>query len=192
MMSPNGRGYDDTQDTQTGQDYTEWTGTIWDHADSWTDADLLSSDWSVDLWTDPALEQAAGQLAPTQLAQTQSNPTHGGRILMLGVCIHTPVARTFFCCTVCLCTSAHFHACAHTHMAQGCQKGSLHMCHITPSPVSCITHPCCSLTVTSRPFLTLTSTRSCRTPVLKAQGMRISARGREVWLSGQVDPQHRL
>ena len=29
-------------------------------------------------------------------------------------------------------------------------------------------------------------------PVLKAQGMRISARGREVWLSGQVRPQHRL
>ena len=34
---------------------------------------------------------------------------------------------------------------------------------ISPSPVSCLTHPCCSLTVTSRPVLTLTSTRSCRT-----------------------------
>ena len=31
-----------------------------------------------------------------------------------GVHTHSPVARTFFCCTVCLRTSAHLHAC-HTH-----------------------------------------------------------------------------
>ena len=37
---------EDTQETQTRQKYTEWTDTIWDHADSWTDADWCSSDWS--------------------------------------------------------------------------------------------------------------------------------------------------
>ena len=43
-----------------------------------------SSDWSTDLWTDPALEKAARQLPSTQPAQQQSNPTQGGSISMLG------------------------------------------------------------------------------------------------------------
>ena len=35
-----------------------------------------------------------------------------------GVYIHSPVARTFFGCIVCLRTSAHLHTCAHKRMAQ--------------------------------------------------------------------------
>ena len=66
------------------KNYTEWTDTIWDHADNWTDADWWSNDWSTDLWTDPAREQAARQLPSTQPAQEQSNPTQGGSISMLG------------------------------------------------------------------------------------------------------------
>ena len=42
---------------------------------------------------------------------------------------HSPVARTCFCCTVCLRTSAHLHAYAHTRMAQGSWKRCLsHVC----------------------------------------------------------------
>ena len=70
-------GREDTQETQYGQEYTEWTDTSWVHADSWTDADRWSSDWSTDLWTVPAWEQAAPKLPPTQ---EQSNPPHGGSI----------------------------------------------------------------------------------------------------------------
>ena len=49
------------------------------------------------------------------------------------LCIHSPVSRTFFCTW-----RVHSHICtfscvSHTRMAQGCQKGSLHMCHISPS-----------------------------------------------------------
>ena len=44
---------------------------------------------------------------------------------------HSPVARTFFCCTI-VCAHSHLHACAHTRMAQVPEKGSLHMCHISP------------------------------------------------------------
>ena len=75
-------GHEDKQETQTGQEYTEWTDTSWDHADNWTDG--WSSDWSTDLWTDPVWEQAARQLPSTQPSQEQTNPTHGGSILMLG------------------------------------------------------------------------------------------------------------
>ena len=52
-------GHDDAQDTQTCQNDTKWTDTSWDHADNWTDADKCSSDWSTDLWADPAREQSA-------------------------------------------------------------------------------------------------------------------------------------
>ena len=45
------------------------------------------------------------------------------------VCTYT-VARTFFCCTVCLRTSAHLHACAHTRMDQGHQNGVCRTCII--------------------------------------------------------------
>ena len=64
---------------------------------------------------------------------------------------------------------------------------------ISLSPVSCLTHPCCSLTVTSRPFLTLTSTRSCRAYLsCKRKACASPHEQREVWLSGQVRSQHRF
>ena len=66
------------------RDHTVWTDTSWDRADNWTDADWWSNDWSTDLRTDPAWEQAVKQLPSTQPAQEQSNPTHGGNISMLG------------------------------------------------------------------------------------------------------------
>ena len=55
--------------TQTGQEYTEQTDTSWDHADNWPDADWWSNDWSTELRTDLAREQAARQLLSTQPAQ---------------------------------------------------------------------------------------------------------------------------
>ena len=70
-----------------------------------------------------------------------------------GVYTHSPVARTFFCCTVCLRTSAHLHAC-HTHAwLEVPRRFFAHVSRlsISPSPFSCITHLCCSCTVTSRP-----------------------------------------
>ena len=46
-----------------------------------------------------------------------------------GVYMYSPVTRTFFCCTVCLLTSAHLHACAHTRIAQVSWKRCLfHVC----------------------------------------------------------------
>ena len=42
------------------------------------------SDWSTDLWTDLAWEQAARKLPSTQPAQEQSNKTYGGSIPMSG------------------------------------------------------------------------------------------------------------
>ena len=77
-------GHEDTQETKTGQENTEWTYTSWDDADNWTDEDCWSSEWSTDLWNDPAWEQAARQLSPTQPAQEQANPTHRGNISMSG------------------------------------------------------------------------------------------------------------
>ena len=50
-----------------------------------------------------------------------------------GVYIHSPVARTFFGCTVCLRTSAHLHTCAHKRMAQVSVKRCLHMCRFSAS-----------------------------------------------------------
>ena len=76
--------HDDTQDTPTSQDYTEWTDTSWDHSDKWNDADWWTNDWSTDLRVDNAWVQAARQLPPSQPAQQQSNSTHGGSISMLG------------------------------------------------------------------------------------------------------------
>ena len=78
-----------------------------------------------------------------------------------GVYIHSLVARTCFCSTVCLRTSAHLHAC-HTHAWLKVMKkvfvACVSMFSVSLSPFSCFTRLCCSLTVTSRPFLTLTST----------------------------------
>ena len=60
---------------------------------------------------------------------------------------------------------AHFSCVSHTHGSRVPKRFFAHVSFlsISPTPVSCLTHPCCSLTVTSRPFLTLTSTSSCRT-----------------------------
>ena len=55
-------GHEGKQETQTGQEYAEWTDTGWDLGESWTDADLWLSDWNTHLWNDPAWEQAARQL----------------------------------------------------------------------------------------------------------------------------------
>ena len=67
------------------------------------------------------------------------------------------------------------------------------MFSISPSSFSCFTHPCCSVTVTSRPFLTLTPTRSCRTYLSqKRRACASPHEQREVWLSGQVRPHHKL
>ena len=67
---------------------------------------------------------------------------------------HSPVAHTFFCCTVCLRTSAHLRAC-HTHAwLEVPTRFFAHVSRlsISHSPFSCITHLCCSCTVTSRPL----------------------------------------
>ena len=77
-------GHEDKRETQTEQEYTDWTDTSWVHADKWIDADWRSSDWRTGLWNDPALEQAARQLPSTQPAPEQSHPTHGGSISILG------------------------------------------------------------------------------------------------------------
>ena len=60
--------------------------------------------------------------------------THEGRTpkvvldgMFFTMYIHSPVARTFFCCTVCLHTSAHLHACSRTRMAQVHEKGVCRM-----------------------------------------------------------------
>ena len=64
---------------------------------------------------------------------------------------HSPVARTFFCCTVCLRTFTHLHALSHTRMAQGHQKrfiAHVLFLSISPSPFSWFTRlPRRSLTV---------------------------------------------
>ena len=108
-----------------------------------------------------------------------------------GRCTYTHLfARTFFYCTFCLRTSAHLHAC-HTHAWLKFMKKVF---AYVPSPFSCLTH---FLLSPDDDSLSLSLDFPVQTflpylPVLKARGMRISARGREVWLSGQVRPQHRF
>ena len=85
--------------------------------------------------------------------------------LVLCLYIHSPVARTFYC--------AHPHTFmrVHIHVWLKCLNRFIacvsHL-SVSPPPFSCLIHPCCSLTVTSRPLptttsLTIPSTRSCRT-----------------------------
>ena len=70
---------EDKQETQTGEEHTEWTDTSWDYADNWTVKRLEHR------FADrPAWEQAARRLPPTQPAQEECDPTHGGSISMLG------------------------------------------------------------------------------------------------------------
>ena len=92
------------------------------------------------------------------------------RVVATTVCTTGLVARTLFWCTRTLCIHPHiFIRVTFTHGSSAC-KGSLHMCHPSPSRLlpSDVTHRCCSRTVTSRPLptttsLTIPSTRSCRT-----------------------------
>ena len=108
--------------------------------------------------------------------------------------IHSPVARTFFCCAVCLRTSAHLHRMSIfvLHLAFSLLCTCVSFLHLALS--SFMSHP--SLLFLDGHFETIPDfdvhTFLPYLPVLKAQGMRISARGREVWLSVQVRPQHRL
>ena len=119
-----------------------------------------------------------------------------------GVYIHSAVARTFFCTK-----RVHNHICTllmrvtYTHGSSVCKKVCcMHMSliSISPSPFSCLTHPCWSRTVTSRLLpattsLTIPSTRSCSTYL--SQKRRTHATPHEhrgVWLPGQIRSQHRL
>ena len=116
-------------------------------------------------------------------------------------CTHTHLLHEHFsahsACTFCLRTSAHLHACAHTRMTQVpekvcCMRVSL--ISIWSSPFSCFTIIClcCSLTVTSRPFPTLTFTIFL--PVVTRPKKRGSSalphERRGVWLLGQVRSSH--
>ena len=80
------------------------------------------------------------------------------------------------------------------HGSSVCKKVFAHVSclSISPSPFSCLTHLLLSPYYDSLYVDFPVHTFLPYLPVLKAQGMRISARGREVWLSGQVRPQHRL
>ena len=86
--------------------------------------------------------------------------------------------------SACTVTFAHLHAChTHTHGSSVCKKvfACVSFLSISPSAVSCLTHLLLSL------YDSLSLDFPVRTflpylPVLNAQGMRISARGREVWL----------
>ena len=110
-----------------------------------------------------------------------------------GECTYTHLLQAHFSLahihtSSCVCTYTHWLKCLSIRFFAYVSHLS-----ISPSPVSCFTHPCCSLTVTSRPFLTLTSTRSCRTYLSqKCRACASPHEQREVWLSGQVRPQHRL
>ena len=73
------------------------------------------------------------------------------------------------------------------------KKFFAHVSHlsVSPSPVSRLTHLLLSSYDDSLSLDFPVHTFLPYLPVLKAQGMRISERGQEVWLSGQVRPKHR-
>ena len=108
---------------------------------------------------------------------------------------------THFCCRthIFLHCVAHIYtsSCVHIHAWLECLKkfvACMSCLSISPSPFSCFTcHPCCLLTVTSRPFQTLTSTTflsSFTRP--KARVKRTSTRApRSLATSGQVRSPHR-
>ena len=112
-----------------------------------------------------------------------------------GVYIHSPVARTFFCVQRAHCVLRTLLMRVTRAWLKGAKK-VLCTCvislHLTDS--SLMSHP--SLLFLDGHFETIPDADIHKflpyLLVLKAQGMRISARGREVWLSGQVRPQHRL
>ena len=89
--------------------------------------------------------------------------------------VHTLLWHAHF--SALCCAHLHIFMRAHSRMARVSEKVCC-MCmsclSISPSPFSCFTcHPCCLLTVTSRPFQTLTSTTflpSCTRPNSAGQG----------------------
>ena len=99
------------------------------------------------------------------------------------------------------CAHPHIFMRVHIHAWLKCLKRFIacasHL-SISPSPFSCLIHPCCSLTVTSRPLPTTTSqtipsTRSCRMYVSwTRRTCAIPHMHREVWLPDQVRCKHRL
>ena len=123
-----------------------------------------------------------------------------------GVHTHSPVARTFFCCTVCLRTSAHLHAC-HTHAwlkAQvSCKKVvcvcvldlsiSLSPSHDSPVFLAVLARSLRDLIPTTTSLLTPTSTWSCRTfPSWKCRRCATPHLHRDVRLPDQIRCKHRL
>ena len=106
--------------------------------------------------------------------------------------IHSPVARTFFLHTAR--AQSHLHILmrvTHTLGSRVSKRFFAHVSHlsISPSPVSCLTHPCGHFETipdfdvhTCLPYLLVLTAQACASP----HGQR------EVWLSGQVRPQHRL
>ena len=120
-------------------------------------------------------------------------------VLVTTVCttgvVHTLTCRTHIFPHLARAQShPHFSCVSGTRMAQGWQKGSSHMrvisLHLTFT--SLLSHP--SLLFLDGHFETIPDfdvhTFLPYLPVLQAQGMRISARGRAVWPPGQVRPQH--
>ena len=110
-------------------------------------------------------------------------------------CTYTHLLHAHFSAhSACTVTCAHLHACAHTRMAQVHEKGVCRMrvfvLHLAFSLL--MSHP--SVAVSVRLSLSLDFPVHTFLPYslfLKAQGTRISARGREVWPADQVRPQHK-
>ena len=122
-------------------------------------------------------------------------------VVVTTVCTTVSV-HTLTCCThifLLQSLSAHIRTSlcvSHTRMAQVHEKGvcrmSVFVLYLAFSLF--MSHPSFAVSV-RRLSLSLSLDFPVHTflpylPVLKAQGVRISARGREVWLSGQVRPQH--
>ena len=111
-----------------------------------------------------------------------------------GVYIHSLVARTFSCAQRAHCVlRTLLMRVSHTHGSRVCKKGVCTCVVFSPSRLlPSLVSPifCCLRTTTLSRLSVHTFLPYLLVP--KAQGMRISARGREVWLSGQVRPQHRL
>ena len=117
-------------------------------------------------------------------------------------CTNTHLLHAHFSAqSACTITFAHFSCVPHTRTAQVSVKRFVAcacLWSLSPSPFSCLTHPCCSRTVTSRPLptttsLTIPSTRSCRTYLSWKRRTRATPHEhRGVWLRGQIRSQHRL
>ena len=114
-------------------------------------------------------------------------------VCMTAWCTYTHLLHAHFSAhSACTITFAHLRAC-HTH---AWLKWCLHVCPLSLAFSLLMYHPFFAVSV-RRLSLSLSLDFPVHTflpylPVLQAQGKRISARGREVWLSGQVRPQHKF